>query len=109
MEQLPSANLWKAAALFVFYLTTVLRNADYTASNEMVITSITKGKGLGRKSSWPNLRYYQGIGLKGLMTTTRNLSQDSQFTDRDLNPRPPEYEAVVTLVTKREHIFRFLK
>jgi hypothetical protein len=24
MEQLPSANLWKAVALFVFYLTTLL-------------------------------------------------------------------------------------
>jgi hypothetical protein len=41
------------------------------------------------------LRYYSGICLEELMKTTKNLSQDSQFLGRDLNPGPPIYEAGV--------------
>jgi hypothetical protein len=49
-------------------------------------------KGYGRKRSWRNLRYNPGIYLEGLMNTTKNLSQDIQSPDRDLKPRPAEYE-----------------
>jgi hypothetical protein len=53
-------------------------------------------KGCGRKRSWPNLKYYLGIGLEGLRKTTKNLSQHSRSPGRDLNPGPPEYEGVLS-------------
>jgi hypothetical protein len=36
---------------------------------------------------------YSGIRLEGLRKNTKNLSQDSEFPGRHLNPGPPEYEA----------------
>jgi hypothetical protein len=54
---------------------------------------MVKCKGHGRKRSWPNLRYYLGICLEGLIKTTKNLSEDSWSPGRDLNPETPEYEA----------------
>jgi hypothetical protein len=42
-----------------------------------------------------NLRHYSGIFLKELRKTTKNLSQDSRSSGRDLNPGPPKYEAGV--------------
>jgi hypothetical protein len=42
-----------------------------------------------------------GIFLEGLMKTTKDLSQDSRFPGRDLNPGPPEYEAVVLTTQPR--------
>jgi hypothetical protein len=56
-------------------------------------------KGFGRKPSWPNLRYYPGIRVVRLRKTTKPMSQGSRSPGRDLNPGPPEYEAVV-LTTK---------
>jgi hypothetical protein len=41
------------------------------------------------------LRHYPDIRLKDLRKTTKNLSQDRRSPGRDLNPGPPEYEAVV--------------
>jgi hypothetical protein len=52
-------------------------------------------KGYGRKRSWPNLRLFPIICLGELSKTTKNLNQNRQSPDRDLNPGPPEYEAVV--------------
>jgi hypothetical protein len=43
-------------------------------------------KGSGRTQSW------LGIRLEGLVKATRNMNNDIQFPDRDLNPGPPEYE-----------------
>jgi hypothetical protein len=45
-----------------------------------------------------------GICLQGLMKPTTNLSQDSQYKSRDLNPGPSEYEAkeVTTLQRRSE-------
>jgi hypothetical protein len=42
---------------------------------------------------WPNLRYYIGICLEGLRNAKKNISQDSQSLDWDLNLGPPKYEA----------------
>jgi hypothetical protein len=42
-----------------------------------------------RKRSWPILRYYPGIHLEGLRET-KNLSQDSQFPGKDMNPGTPK-------------------
>jgi hypothetical protein len=42
-----------------------------------------------------NLRHYPIICLEGLKKTTKNLSQDSQSPDWDLNLVPPEYKAGV--------------
>jgi hypothetical protein len=56
-------------------------------------------KGCGRKRSWPNLRYYPGICLEGLRKTTKNLSQDNRSPGRDLNPGPPEYEGVFSVLS----------
>jgi hypothetical protein len=40
-----------------------------------------------------NIRHYPGICLEGLRKTMRNLSQDSRFQGRDLNPERFKYEA----------------
>jgi hypothetical protein len=57
-----------------------------------------------RQRSWPTLRYYPGIHLKGLTKTTRNLSQDSLSPVRDFNPGPPEYESGVLTTRPRRLI-----
>jgi hypothetical protein len=49
-------------------------------------------KGSGRKRSWSNVRYNTDISVEKLSKTTKNLSQGSRFTVRDLNPGSPEYE-----------------
>jgi hypothetical protein len=58
-------------------------------------------KGCDTNSSWPNLRYYLGICLQRLKSTTKNLGEDSGSLARYLNPEPPAYEAevVMTVVT----------
>jgi hypothetical protein len=52
-------------------------------------------KGCGRNRSCPNVRYYPGICLEGLMKTTKNLTRVSWSVGRDLNPVTPEYEVGV--------------
>jgi hypothetical protein len=42
------------------------------------------------------LTYYPSIFVDGLRKTTKNLSQDSRYPDRDLNPGSPECEAEVS-------------
>jgi hypothetical protein len=61
-------------------------------------------KGCERKRSWPNLRYYPSICLEGPRKTVQNLSQDSWSPGRDLNPRPPEYEAGVLTTRLRRWV-----
>jgi hypothetical protein len=60
-------------------------------------------KEFGRQWSWPTLRYYPGIRLKGLTETTRNLSQDRSPV-RDFNPGSPEYESGVLTTRPRRLI-----
>jgi hypothetical protein len=55
-----------------------------------------------KKSLWPNLRYYTEIFLEGLRKAIKNFSQDSRSPDQDMNPRLPEYEAVL-LITRPRH------
>jgi hypothetical protein len=50
----------------------------------------------------PNLRHYRRICLEG---EQRNSSQDSRFLERDLNTRPPEYEAGLLGIQPRLSIF----
>jgi hypothetical protein len=52
-------------------------------------------KGFGRKRSDLILRHYPDICLEGLEKAMKTLSQDSRFSDRDLNLGPPKYEAGV--------------
>jgi hypothetical protein len=56
-------------------------------------------KGCGRKQSRPNFeelfQHFTGRTEKN----TKNLSQDSRFPGRDLNPVPPEYEAAVLITS----------
>jgi hypothetical protein len=39
------------------------------------------------------LKYASSICLKGLSKSAKTVSQNSRSLGRDLNPRPPEYEA----------------
>jgi hypothetical protein len=41
------------------------------------------------------VRHYLGICLKGLRKTTEDLNHNSWSLDKDVNQRPPEYEAGV--------------
>jgi hypothetical protein len=56
-------------------------------------------KGFWRKRWWPILSYYPEIRMEGMRKTTKNLSQDSRFRGRDLNPGPQEYEAGALTIT----------
>jgi hypothetical protein len=47
------------------------------------------------------VRLYPGIRLDGLRKTTKSRSQDKRSPGRDLNPRPPEYEAGVLTTRPR--------
>jgi hypothetical protein len=78
--------------LFIFSLR-FLSNPDYIASSERMIGEWCIGR--GRKWSWPNVRYYPGICLKGLRKPTKILNQDSRSPGGDLNPVLSEYEAAV--------------
>jgi hypothetical protein len=51
------------------------------------------GKDLEESGRGLILRYYIGIHLEELRKATKNLSRHSRSQCRDLNPRPPEYEA----------------
>jgi hypothetical protein len=44
-----------------------------------------------RKRSWPNLRYYPDIRLKGMRKVTKNLGLDNRCPSLGLNPLPPKY------------------
>jgi hypothetical protein len=46
---------------------------------------------------WPNLWRYPGICLEELRRNTKNLNQDSQSLNRDLNPGPTGYKAGVLI------------
>jgi hypothetical protein len=53
-------------------------------------------KECGGKRTWPNSRYYTGICLKGLRTTTNILSQDSRSPGQNSNAGPTDYKAAVS-------------
>jgi hypothetical protein len=53
-------------------------------------------KGFEKKLSWLSKRYYHWTCLGALEKPHKNLSQDSQFQDRCLNPGPAEYEVLHT-------------
>jgi hypothetical protein len=61
-------------------------------------------KGCGRKQSWPNISYYPGICLEGLMKSTEQFSQDGRSPGRHLNPAPPEYKVEVLTTRSRRSI-----
>jgi hypothetical protein len=52
------------------------------------------GKGLGRKRSWHNLRYYAGIRLEGPRKTTKNFNQNSRSSG-------PRFETETSLIRIR--------
>jgi hypothetical protein len=56
-------------------------------------------KGFGRKRSWPILRYYPGIRLDGLRKPTKKTIRIAGSRIRFFNPRPPEYEAGVLMLS----------
>jgi hypothetical protein len=57
-----------------------------------------------RKRSWPNLRYYHGILLKGLWKTKKNLIQVNRSPSRDSKQEPFEYEAGVLTIRPRRSV-----
>jgi hypothetical protein len=60
-------------------------------------------KGYGRKWMGPNLRYYPEISPEVLRKPSKNLSQDSGSSGRDLNPESPECEPRI-LPTWLQHL-----
>jgi hypothetical protein len=61
-------------------------------------------KGCGRKQSWSNFNVLSQHLTKGLMNTTKNISEYSLCPGRDLNPGPPEYGAGVLATQARRSI-----
>jgi hypothetical protein len=72
----------KYTHVFVVYLTTLFQYLTILRS---------------MKSEW-----WIGNRLTGLRKTTKKLSQDSRYPDRDLNPGPPKYDAEM-LTTRPRH------
>jgi hypothetical protein len=48
---------------------------------------------------WPNFKVLSLHSPGGTEKNHENVSQDSRFSGRDVNPRPPKYEALM-LITK---------
>jgi hypothetical protein len=62
----------------------------------MVISEWWTGKDLEEIGRDLILRYYLDISMAEPRNTTKNFSQDSRFSGRDLiNPGPPKYKAGV--------------
>jgi hypothetical protein len=61
-------------------------------------------KAFGWKQSWPNVRYYAGICLKGLRNTTKELRENSRSLGWNLNLGYPEYEAGVLTIQSRRSV-----
>jgi hypothetical protein len=59
-------------------------------------------KSYGTTRSWPNLRYHQGICLKGMIKTTEILSHDSRSLGRYVRPVSSEHDEVF-LTTQAAH------
>jgi hypothetical protein len=72
----------KSLELFIVYYNDAVSNSGYIALNDGVINAYYIRNGNGRKRSWPNLRYYPRICVE---ENHENLSQDSRFSDRDVN------------------------
>jgi hypothetical protein len=58
-------------------------------------------KGCERKRLWSNVSHYPDICMEGLRKITKDLSLNSRSPGRDLNPRPPEFEAGVLTIRPR--------
>jgi hypothetical protein len=50
------------------------------------------------------LRYYLNIRMEGLWKTTKNISRDTWFSGRDLNPESIEYESRVSTTRPRRSV-----
>jgi hypothetical protein len=64
-----------------------ISGSDCTAPNGRMIT-VMNCKGCGRKLSWYNFRLYPDICAKEVTKIIRNLSYDSEYPRRDMNPAP---------------------
>jgi hypothetical protein len=58
------------------------------------------------KRSWPNFKVLSRYLPGGLRKTTKNLTQDSRSPGRDLNPRPPEFEARLLTTRPRYSVYK---
>jgi hypothetical protein len=65
---------------------------------------MTNWEECGRRRSWPNLRYYPVICLKGLRKTTKILTQDNRSPCRHLNLGLPKYEPGVLTTRLRRSV-----
>jgi hypothetical protein len=63
---------------------------------------MTNWKGFGRKRLWPNFKILSWHSPGGTEKNHENLSHDSQYPGRDLNPEPPGYKTGV-LTTRLWH------
>jgi hypothetical protein len=63
--------------------------------NKKVTSERRIGKEVEESGHGLILRYCPGIFLEGTTKITINLSEDNRSSGRDLNPGPPEYEAVL--------------
>jgi hypothetical protein len=61
-------------------------------------------KGFGRKLSWPNFKPLSQHSSGGTQEDYLNLSQESRSLGLDLNPGPPEYEAVMLLLAPSQEV-----
>jgi hypothetical protein len=61
-------------------------------------------KGFGRNRSWPNVKVASQHSIGGTEENHDNVSQDSLSLGRNLNPRPPEYEAGVLTARPRRAV-----
>jgi hypothetical protein len=61
-------------------------------------------KVFGRKQSWPDFKVLSQHALKENEKTTKNLSQHSLSSGRNLNAGPPEYKAGVLTPRPRRSI-----
>jgi hypothetical protein len=86
----------------VVYLTTIFSNYSIYRRWQCHKWIMMDWKGLGRKRSWPNFKVLYRYSLGGTEENHEKTSiRVTGRRGRDLNPRPPEYEGVLTTRPRR--------
>jgi hypothetical protein len=86
-----SCSFYIVYHLFLLFSLALFKDAFNLTYDVVLHDSIMNWKACGRKQSWLNLSHCHGIILEELRKTTK-LCLDNRPLNRDLNPKPSQYE-----------------
>jgi hypothetical protein len=59
------------------------------------------------KRLWPDIKYSADICIEEIRKITKTCNDDSQSSDRNSNPRPPDYETGVRTTRLQDSVLKF--